>query len=477
MPRAGDIKAPGLIRGLGMWSATAIVIGSMIGTAIFLVTSEIARDVGSVARVLAVWLIGGVVVLFGAFCYAELGAAMPEAGGDYVYLSRGLGPVWGFLFGWMTALIQKPASAAIIAAGLLRFAGFIFPLTTAPIFRWHIPVPFRAEPYQLTFTATQWWAAAAVTAMMTINYFGVRNAGRVQTVLTALKVVAMVSLVVLGLTLGKVNGIYSLPPSTRLAYGGLGAFLTALVPVMFAYNGFQNLGSVGGEIHHPQKNIPRAIIFGLVSVVSLFVLVNWVYFRVLGFSRVAQSPHVASDLALSLAGGEGAKWLTVVMMISAVGALHANFLTGPRVSYAMARDGRFFGFAERIQPVFHTPSGALVFQGCVAILLVLTGTYEELYSLMIFAIGIFFMLTAIALIRLRRKEPALLRPYRAWGYPWTQLIFAAGAFAMTANLWLVRPVRSSIGVAVILLGLPFFYYWRKRAIRSALAEAASSAGV
>lgn len=213
----------------------------------------------------------------------------------------------------------------------------------------------------------------------------------------------------------------------------------------------------------------------MLSVVSLFILVNWVYFRVLGFSRVEQSPHVASDLVLSLAGGEGAKWLTVVMMISAVGALHANFLTGPRVSYAMARDGGFFGFAERIQPVFHTPSGALVFQGCVAILLVLTGTYEELYSLMIFAIGIFFVLTAIALIRLRRKEPALLRPYHAWGYPWTPLIFAGGAFAMTANLWLAQPVRSSIGLAVILLGMPFFHYWRRR-VRSGLLKSAISAG-
>lgn len=188
------------------------------------------------AGVLAVWLIGGVVVLFGAFCYAEMGAAMPEAGGDYVYLSRGLGPVWGFLFGWMTALIQKPASAAIIAAGLLRFAGFIFPLAAAPIFTWHIPVPFRAEPYQLTFTAAQWWAAAAITAMMAINYFGVRNAGRVQIVLTALKVAALACLVVLGLTLGKVSGSHSLPPMTPPAYGGIGAFLTALVPVMFAYN-------------------------------------------------------------------------------------------------------------------------------------------------------------------------------------------------------------------------------------------------
>jgi len=470
-------KSPGLVRGLGLWSATAIVIGSMIGTAIFLVPSEISRDVGSVAQVVAVWLIGGVMVLFGAFCYAEMGAAMPEAGGDYVYLTRGLGSLWGFLFGWMTAMIQRPASAATIAAGLLRFAGFIFPMATARIFTWHIPVPFRAERLQLTFTAAQWWAAAMIATMVAINYLGVRNAGRVQTILTGLKVAAIASIVVLGLTLGKISGNHSPPLATHPAHGALAAFLAALVPVMFAYYGFGALGTVGGEILSPQKNIPRAIIVGMLSVVGLYTLLNLVYLRVLGFSQVVQSEHVASDVAALLAGASGAKWLTVAMMTSALGTLHANFLTGPRVSYAMARDGKFFRFAQRIHPVFHTPSGALVFQGSVAILLVLTGTYEELYSLMLFAIGIFFMLTAAALIRLRTKEPALPRPYRAWGYPFTPLIFAAGALAMSANLWLVRPMRSSIGLAVILLGIPFFYHWRRRAaIRSSLAEAASPAG-
>lgn len=477
MQTGENTNAPGLIRGLGVWSATAVVIGSTIGTAIFLVTSEMARDVGSVARVLSVWLIGGVVVLFGAFCYAELGAAMPDAGGDYVYLSRGLGPVCGFLFGWMTVLIQRPASAATIAAGLLRFAGFVFPSLNAPIFTWQFPAPFRTHSYQFTFTAAQSWAVGVIAAMAAINYFGVRSAGRVLTVLTGLKVAAIASIVVLGLTLGKVNSIHSqlaaaVPPS-----GGVGAFLTALVPVMFAYNGFSALGMVGGEIVSPRKNIPRAAILGVLVVVGLYTAINLVYFRILGFSRVAQSQHVASDVVALLAGGSGAKCLTIAMMVSALGALHANLLTGPRVSYAMARDGQFFRFAERIQPAFNTPIGALVFQGCVAVLLVLTGTYEDLYSLMIFAVWIFFVLTAVALIRLRRKEPTLLRPYRAWGYPWTPLIFAAAAFAITANLWLVRPMHSSIGLAVILLGIPFFYYWRRRAaIRSSLAESANPAG-
>jgi APA family basic amino acid/polyamine antiporter len=233
---------------------------------------------------------------------------------------------------------------------------------------------------------------------------------------------------------------------------------------MLAYNGFQALGQVGGEISDPQRNIPRAVILGSLLVISLYVLINWTYFHILGFSRVAESHYVASDAVALLIGNRGAKWITVAMIVSAFGALHASFLAGPRVPYAMARDSHFFRFAGRIQPVFHTPSGALIFQGCIAILLVLTGTYQELYSFQMFAIWAFFGLIAIALIRLRRKEPALPRSYRAWGYPWTPLAFGAAAAAISVNLWLVRPVRSSIGLAVILLGIPFFNFWRRQTL-------------
>jgi APA family basic amino acid/polyamine antiporter len=192
-------------------------------------------------------------------------------------------------------------------------------------------------------------------------------------------------------------------------------------------------------------------------VIVLYVAVNWVYLHQLGISRVAQSLHVASDTVARLLGGRAAKYFTVAMIVSAFGSLHAAFLTGPRVPYAMARDGSFFGFAKRIQPKFRTPSGALVFEGCLTVLLVLTGTYQELYSYATFAIRIFLGLTAVALIRLRSTEPELLRPFRVWGYPWTPLLFGFAAFAISINLWLVRPVRSSVGLMTILLGIPFFY--------------------
>ena len=462
MQTCDNSSAPGLIRALGLWSAIAVIVGSMIGQAVFLVGSDMARELGSPTRVLAVWIIGGTVVLFGALCYAELGAAMPEAGGDYVYLSRGLSPTWGFLYGWTASIIMRPAITAVVAAGLLRFVGFLLPSVTNPIFTWHLTVPFQSQPYQFTFTAAQPIAAGIIMLVTAINYLGVRTAGHFQIFLTSLKVVAVLAIAILGLTLGRLSEIHP-AVITWPVQGGIGAVLTAIVPAMLAYNGFQALGNVGGEVANPQKNIPRAAILGTLLVINLYVLVNWTYFHILGFSRVAESQYVASDALVQLIGNRGATWITVAMIISAFGALHANFLVGPRVPYAMARDGNFFAFARRIHPVFHTPSGALIFQGCVGILLVLTGTYQELYSFLIFATWLFLALTAVALIRLRSKESDLPRPFRVWGYPWTPGLFGMAAFAIAANLWLVRPVRSSIGLAIILLGVPLFYYWRRRA--------------
>jgi APA family basic amino acid/polyamine antiporter len=232
---------------------------------------------------------------------------------------------------------------------------------------------------------------------------------------------------------------------------------------MWAFNGFNDLGDLGEEIKRPERNIPRAILLGLLIVGGLYLAVNVAYFHVLPFAEVARTPHVASDVVRRFAGSRGAAWLTVAMAVSAFGALHVVVLTGARIPYAMARDGVFFQFAERVHPSFRTPSGALLFLGVVATLLALTGTFEELYSLFVFAVWIFFALTGVALLRLRRVEPNLVRPYRAWGYPLTPLIFVVVAIALTVNLWMVRPVRSTLGLAVILLGIPFFYRWRTRA--------------
>ena len=469
---AGRSQSSELIRGLGLWSAVAIVIGDTIGTGIFLVTSDMARAVGSATLVFAAWLIGGLVVLFGAFCYAELGAAFPKAGGPYVYLSRGLGPLWGFLFGWMSSFLERPVAMATLAAGFLRFLGFLFPVVATPLFTSHI------GRYEFTLTAAQPLAALVVIAVTAVNYLSVRLGGAIQVLLTSLKIGTILLIVVAGFLFGKQHAIAVQPivaghGLAPFSLGTIGAVLTALVPAMWAYNGFNDLGDVGEEILHPEKNIPRAIILGLLTVGGLYLLANVVYFRILPFAALAQSQHVASDVVRTFAGSRGAAWLTIAMAISALGALHVVVLTGARIPYAMARDGVFFQFAKRIHPSFRTPSGSLVFLGSIAALLALSGTYEELYSLFVFAVWIFFALTAMALLRLRKIEPKLARPYHAWGYPLTPLIFLIAAIALTVNLWMIRPVRSSLGLLVILAGIPFFYRWPK-APRASVAPAEQS---
>ena len=286
--------------------------------------------------------------------------------------------------------------------------------------------------------------------------------GAIQVLLTSLKMSAILVIVIGGVLFGPKHASQAALSSGQFGLGTIGALLTALVPAMWAYNGFNDLGDLGEEILRPQKNIPRAIILGLLTVGALYLMANVVYFHILPFADVAASQHVASQVVQTFGGSRGAAWLTAAMALSAFGALHVVVLTGARIPYAMARDGVFFHFAERIHPSFRTPCGALILLGSVAALLALSGTYEELYSLFVFAVWIFFALTAIALLRLRRKEPNLIRPYRAWGYPFTPLIFLAAALALTVNLWMVRPVRSSLGLAVILLGIPFFYRWQKR---------------
>jgi APA family basic amino acid/polyamine antiporter len=464
--------SPGLVRGLGLLAAAAVVVGSMIGQSIFLVASDMARELGSPTEVLLLWIVGGIVVLFGALCYAELGAAMPEAGGDYVYLSRGLSPLWGFLFGWASTMILKPAPAAVITAGIVRLAGFLVPSITTPILTWHIPLPLGPHAFLFTLSTSHALAVTVIALVTTLNYFAVKTVGRFQIGLTALKVAALVAIVLLGLLPLRTIAVQPQPAPVP-THAPIEALLIAVVPVMLAYNGFQFLGNLGGEISNARRNLPRAVVLGTGLVIVLYALITWTYFHILGHSAVAHSEHVASDVLTTMVGASGAKWLTVFMIVSAFGALHANFLGGPRVPYAMAHDGNFFSFASYTHPVFHTPSKAIIFHACIATVLVLTGTYQELYSYDMFATWAFFPLTVIALFVLRRRLPELSRTYRVWGYPWTPLIFGVAALAISFNLFLLRPVRSSIGLAIILLGIPFFHRWRKRTL-DATAEGASS---
>jgi len=453
-----------LVRGLGPWAAMAMVVGHIIGTGVFLVPSAMARATGSVGLIFLVWIVGGILSIFGALTIAELGAAMPEAGGPYVYLKRGFGPAWGFLFGWMNNMVGKPASISTIAAGFLIFVGFFVPAVRTPIFTLHLSIPLTGRSSEFVFTWAQPLAAAAIAFVSFINYLGVRLAGRLQVALTGIKICAILAVVVLGLLFGGHRASSTqafLPPSLNL--GLLTGFLTAMVGALWAYDGWIDLTFAGSEIVEPQKNIPRAVVGGTMIVGVIYLLANAVYFRVLPMEAIAAAQNVASETVSAFAGSQAAAWIGAAMVVSAFTTLNSSILTGARVPYAMARDAVFFRVADGIHPQFRTPSGAIVFQGMLACIMVLTGQFEDLFSLFIFAQWIFYALSVASVYCSSRREPDLPRPYRAWGYPLVPGIFVAGALALTVNLWLQRPGRSTIGLLLILVGLPFYRYWQKRA--------------
>ncbi len=454
-----------LVRGLGAWASAAIVVGTMIGTGIFLKPAEMAREGRTVSVVFAAWIVGAILSLFGALSFAELGAMIPEAGGEYAYLRRGFGPAWGFLFGWMHSIVGRPSSMASISAGMMRFLSFLLPVVAAPLFTVHIVIPGLAgwlRPYDFVFTWAQPLAVLWLVAMTWVNYLGVRLGGAVQIFLTAIKIISIV--IVIGVAFFSPAPAARAPDPFWPALGDgsgmiLRAFLAALAASLWAYDGWEDLNLVGSEVENPQRNFPRALVGGVAFVAVIYLLFSAACLKVLPFESVAASPHIASDVVEHVAGRGAAAWITFAMVISALGSMNSSVLSGARVPYAMARDGMFFKIAGGIHPKYRTPARALIFECALASVMALSGTFEELTNLFIFAGWIFYGLAVVSLFRMRRTEPNLPRPYRCWGYPWVPGIFVAGALALTFNIWLQRPGRSSIGLLLILAGLPFYKRW------------------
>ena len=456
-----------LVRGLGAWASGAIVVGTMIGTGIFLKPAEMAREGRSVSVIFAAWIVGAILSIFGAFAFAELGAMIPEAGAEYAYLRRGFGPVYGFLFGWMHSIVGRPSSLASISAGMMRFVGFLLPVVAAPLFTIHIAIPGLTgwiKPYDFVFTWAQPLAVVWLLIMTGINYLGVRLGGAVQVFLTTIKITSVA--IVMGVAFFSPTPAPRAPdpfwPQTSAGSGAIfGAFLAALAAALWAYDGWEDLNLVGSEVIDPQKNFPRALVGGVGFVAVVYLLFSAACLKVLPFDAVAASPHIASDVVEHISGPGAAAWVTLAMAISALGSMNSSVLSGARVGYAMARDGIFFKIVGGIHPRFRTPGRSLIFQGVLASVMALTGTFEELTNLFIFAAWIFYAFAVVAMFRLRKTEPDLPRPYRCWGYPWVPGIFVAGALALTFNIWLERPGRSSIGLLLILAGLPFYRRWAK----------------
>jgi amino acid transporter len=446
-------EPPTLIRGLGLVGSGAIVAGTVIGTGIFLVPSSIAAHVGSVGLVFAVWVVGGLLSLAGALSYAELGAALPEAGGEYVYLRRAYGPLWGFLYGWEQFVIGKTGSIATIATAFAVFLGYFFGALDEPLVgagRWSL-------------TGAQMISLGAIIGLTVINYLGIIVGGAVQVIFTALKIAAILGLVVLGFALGDGRWSNFTPFFSAPAGGTLSAFGVALVAALWAYDGWNNLSMVGGEVRHPERNIPRALIFGVLLVAGVYMLANAVYFYLLPLEAVKNSPRVAQDAARSFLGEWGGVAITLGALISTFATLNAAILSGARVPYAMARDRLFFRHMADVHPVHRSPAKALLLQAVISCLIVATlGSFERSFTYTIFGLWIFYGMTTAGVFVLRRKEPNLPRPYRTLGYPWVPGIFVVVAAIFCLNILITNPKDTGLGLLFLTLGLPFYWLWSRR---------------
>lgn len=432
---------PGLRRELGLFDATMINAGTIIASAIFvIVPATLAADLGSSLPVLLAWVAGGLVSICGALCVAELGAAMPEAGGQYVYLGRAYHPVLGFLYGWSAFLLINTASIAAIAVGFATYVGFFTPLS---------PGGVKAV------------AVLSIIGLSLLNCLGLRVGAFTQNLLTSLKIGALLTIVAFALALPG-GGSGNLEPLWPAGGGGtlMAKAGAVLVAVLWAYDGWIESTYVGGEIKTPGRNLPLSIVLSTLLVIALYVAVNGAYLYLLGPVRMAGSPLVASNALQVVLGAGGAAFIAAAIIVSTLGANNGIVFTSARIPYAMAEQGLFFGWARHLNPRFNTPVRLLLLQMAVAMALTLTGSYNQLFTYVVFVSFLFYGLSAGAVLVLRRRDPLMGRPYRAWGYPVTPVVFILFALYLVGDTIRQTPRESAVGAAIVLAGLPAYWLWR-----------------
>jgi basic amino acid/polyamine antiporter, APA family len=448
-------NSPELRRELGPWAAASIVVGTVIGSGIFLVPRTMIQRVGTPEMVFAVWIFGGLLTLAGALSYAELAAALPEAGGEYTYLREAYGPMWGFLYGWTQMWVAKSGSIATLATAFFYYLTTFFPAMDAVFYR--IPLPLGPGGGLLEFRYGQLLAMALILALAWLNYYGVKLGGNVQVTVTVVKVALIAFIIVAGLAFGTAHAAPIAPPAPLTTAG----FFAALVAALWAYDGWNNVSMVASEVRDPQRNLPRALIWGTAGVIAIYMLANAAYFHVLSASEVGSSTRVAAEMMRRILGAPGEAAVSIAAMISIFAALNGSILSGSRVPYAAARDGYFFAPVARVHPVHRTPSVSILALCGWAALLVLSGRYEQLFTYVIFASWILYGMTTAAVIVLRKKRPDLYRPYRTIGYPVVPVLFVGVAFVLILSTLKDSPRESLMGIALILLGLPFYFYWKR----------------
>lgn len=450
-------KQPALLRALGPWSAAAIVVGTVIGSGIFIVPNSMTQRVGSVEMVFLVWIFGGALSMAGALSYAELSAAMPGSGGEYVYLREAYGPLWSYVYAWTQLAVAKSASIATLATAFLLYFGNFRPEVNQIVIR--IPLPIGTGGAPLDITRGQLLAMGLILALSVVNYFGVKVGGRLQVVVTICKVGLIFFVIAFGLFSGQ--GQWSNFGTSIPVYSGALGFFAALRGALWAYDGWNNVAMVAAEVKEPQRNLPMALIWGTLGVMGIYLLANAAYFYILPASDVASSQLVAADMMRRIGGEFGAGAVSLAAMISIFAALNGSILSGSRVPYAMAEDGYFFRSVARVHPVHHTPGVSILLLGVWSSVIVLTGGYDQLFTCVIFASWILYGMTAASVLVLRRKKPGMVRPYRTLGYPVVPVLFVIVAAALVVSTLFDSPRESLLGLGLIGAGLPLYFFWKR----------------
>jgi APA family basic amino acid/polyamine antiporter len=454
-----------LVRALSLRDAIALVL-TVIGTGVFLKTAPMAQLVGSPSKVLLAWIAAGLLSLAGALTYAELGAMMPEAGGEYVFLREAYGDLPAFLFGWSSVMLIASGGLAAVSTALASFLASFVPLNAVFVTHdFHVlgqVIPWRLGIQQVV-------AVAVILLFSWVNARGIQLGSRVQWASTVAKLGGIV-IIVLGAFLLSRTGSWEhlkTPVTATIAPAGIGAFGAAMLAALWAYQGWSNLPMVAGEIEKPERNIPRALIFGMLIVILVYLVTNLAFFYALPFSEILTANSTAYRDALPVAAKAaqtfwhyGAQIVSLAFMISAIGALNGITLMNARVPFAMARDGLFFGGLAKLGETTNVPANAIWFQGIWACVIALSGTFDQITTSVIFAVWVFTALVGTSLFVLRRKLPAAPRRYRTPGYPVVPALFILVALWLVINTLTASPVESAAGLFLIALGLPFFFYFR-----------------
>jgi APA family basic amino acid/polyamine antiporter len=457
-----------LTRGVGAWGAIAVNVANMIGTGVFLKTRVMTCNVGSAKTVLLVWLAAGLLSLAGTFSYSEIAAMMPEAGGDYVYLRRAYGKAVGFLYGWMTFAVAKAGSQAALAVGLAIFMNVA---AGGTIEHWHLEASLLG--HHLSVSGLTLIALATIWTVALINCASVTSGGRTALALTIAKVALILCVGISAFVFapgdwthlagsGLAGTCEGVAASAR---GGIAGFGAAMLGALWAYDGWSNVAPLSGEIRNPQRNLPRAFVGGMLVVASLYLFVNVAYYYALTPLEIASVPtssSVATEVLKRFLGPMAVSMTAVALMISSFGSLHSSVLANSRVPYAMARDGLFFRALAHLSPRSNVPARAIVAQAAWGSVLALSGSYDTLTDSVIFASWLFYGLSTGSLFVFRKTMPDAPRPYRALGYPVVPIIFLLVTAALLINTFVAAPHEALQGVAVLIAGLPLYWYWSRK---------------